>query len=57
MDHHFDLDPAPCPRLAQVNRINATFRPLRVTLADALPQMDPATLAAIQTGAFKPEGR
>lgn len=54
MAHTITLDPAPCPRIAQVDRINATFRPLHVTLAPAIPQMDPAAMAAIQTGAFKP---
>lgn len=54
MAHLHDLDPAPCPNLFR--RYDDLTRPLRVKLHAPLPQMDPAAMAAIQTGAFKPEG-
>lgn len=49
MAHLHDRDP--CPNLFR--RYDDLTRPLRVKLHAPLPQMDPATLAAIQTGAFK----
>lgn len=50
MAHTITLDP--CPNLFR--RYDDLTRPLRVKLSAPLPQMDPAAMAAIQTGAFKP---